>query len=205
MTAKAQGEYHSYTENDVQRFLREGEGMTVEFKVGAPEPNVLARLIGGFANTSGGVILLGIEDRGEIVGCDIARANRNYRAALELLSTIPDTEFHDVRIANKAIALIEVAKSDGPVLVNGGAYVRVGSQTQVMTSAEMLLLFERAKRPSHTLESLAEGITQQTQIIEKLRQELLESGSFKNRIKEWLISGVIGAVLGWVVTKILGA
>ena len=204
MVVTAPKDSRSYTEDDIRQFLLQGEGTTVEFKVGVPEPNLLARLIGSFANSSGGVILLGVDERGEIIGSDAARANRIYRAALERLTPVPETKFHDVKITNKTVVLIEVAKSDGPVLVDGGAYARVGAHTQAMTAAQMFTLFNRAKSPVHTFESLAQAITQQTQIIEKLRQELLESGSFRNRIKEWLIGGVIGAILGWVVTKILG-
>lgn len=203
MVATVQRDSHSYTEDEVRRFVRQGEGTTVELKAGVPEPSLLARHIGSFANNEGGVILLGVEERGAIVGCDISRARRVYRAALERLSPIAETKFHQLEIANKTVVLVEVFKSDGPVLVDGGAYVRIGAHTEAMTADDMLTFFKRTKPPVHTLESLALAITQQTQIIEKLRQELFESGRLKNRLKEWLISGVIGAVLGWVVTKIL--
>jgi predicted HTH transcriptional regulator len=203
--ATAQGDFRSYTEDDVQRFLRQGEGATVELKTNIPEPRVIARHIAGFANSTGGVILLGVDERGEIVGCDVASANRLYQAALKRLNPVPETKFHDVKIAsNKAVALIEVAKSDGPVLFDGGAYARQGAQTRIMTATDMLALYDRTKPPVHTFENLAQAITQQTQIIEKLREELSAAGRFTNRMKEWLISGVTGAVLGWIVTKIFG-
>jgi predicted HTH transcriptional regulator len=62
----------SYTEDDIRQFLLQGEGTMVEFKVGVPEPNLLARLIGSFANSSRGVILLGVDERGEIIGSEAA-------------------------------------------------------------------------------------------------------------------------------------
>jgi hypothetical protein len=45
-----------------------GEGKCTEFKRGLPSGDKLARTLAAFANTRGGLLLIGVGDRGEIVG-----------------------------------------------------------------------------------------------------------------------------------------
>ena len=48
---------HKPSEEDVRRFLRQGEGSTVEFKTQLPDPALMARLIAAFANVNMGDVL----------------------------------------------------------------------------------------------------------------------------------------------------
>ena len=52
----------------VLEIAREGEGREVEFKRGLPGPAKTARTLVAFANTRGGVLLVGVTDRGEPYG-----------------------------------------------------------------------------------------------------------------------------------------
>lgn len=53
---------------DLARTIAEGEGKRLEFKRGLPGDAKLARTLCAFANTRGGLLLIGVGDRGELVG-----------------------------------------------------------------------------------------------------------------------------------------
>jgi predicted HTH transcriptional regulator len=52
----------------IQRLVREGEGLKLEFKRKAAFPDKVAREIIAFANTEGGALLIGVDDDGSVPG-----------------------------------------------------------------------------------------------------------------------------------------
>jgi predicted HTH transcriptional regulator len=69
----------------LMEWIKEGEHETQDFKLAVKQPDKIAKNIVAFANTSGGTILVGISDFGEIVGVDpeqeiyiINKAAREY-------------------------------------------------------------------------------------------------------------------------------
>ena len=57
------------TASDIQKIIAQGEGLSVEFKKAKGKvPSSLYETVVSFANTNGGVVLLGVEDDGEISG-----------------------------------------------------------------------------------------------------------------------------------------
>lgn len=54
--------------SELRRLVRQGEGTQLEFKRKAKFPDKIAREIVAFANSSGGILLLGVEDDGSIYG-----------------------------------------------------------------------------------------------------------------------------------------
>ena len=61
-----------------------GEDTTIEFKRELPHKNSLADEIAAFANARGGVILIGIDDNGEIVGINRQTLDRAEKAVVEI-------------------------------------------------------------------------------------------------------------------------
>ena len=55
-------------ESDVLEALAKGEGRTIEFKRGLSREAKIARTLCAFANTRGGLLLVGVTDRGRIEG-----------------------------------------------------------------------------------------------------------------------------------------
>jgi nucleoside 2-deoxyribosyltransferase len=52
----------------VQLLVTGGENVSVEFKRRAPHDEDLARVLAAFANTKGGILIIGVDDRGEFAG-----------------------------------------------------------------------------------------------------------------------------------------
>lgn len=58
----------SFELRDLKRLVREGEGSQLEFKLKTTHPDKIMREVVAFANTSGGKLLLGVTDEGELSG-----------------------------------------------------------------------------------------------------------------------------------------
>lgn len=56
--------------DELQRLILHGENDTVDFKQRVTQPEKIARTLVSFANTRGGVILIGVKDNGTISGID---------------------------------------------------------------------------------------------------------------------------------------
>jgi predicted HTH transcriptional regulator len=52
----------------LRRLIQQGESQTVEFKSRIPTPETIARSLVAFANSNGGILLLGVGDDGRIFG-----------------------------------------------------------------------------------------------------------------------------------------
>jgi predicted HTH transcriptional regulator len=56
--------------DDLQRMIWQGENDQLDFKQRVTQPDKIARTLVSFANTRGGVILIGVKDNGNLVGID---------------------------------------------------------------------------------------------------------------------------------------
>jgi len=61
------------TTKQLQSLIKQGEGQDIEFKSSLQLRQEIGETISAFANTFGGVILIGVSDEGKIVGVDIGR------------------------------------------------------------------------------------------------------------------------------------
>jgi predicted HTH transcriptional regulator len=57
-----------FTPDEIARIVAEGEGRQIELKEGVAADGRIARTLCAFANTRGGVLLVGVSDRGRILG-----------------------------------------------------------------------------------------------------------------------------------------
>jgi hypothetical protein len=129
---------------DVKKLIQDGEGLKVEFKSAATISDEnqmeIIKNIAAFANTSGGVILVGVRDDGSLCGVDDElarfteadprdgfkrRINSKVKNCIEasLVSVQYETKFVDCE--GRKIAAIFVRESLGPV------YVRVKERSEV--------------------------------------------------------------------------
>ncbi len=74
--------FHSRTELIEKIML--GEDATIEFKREMPHRNSLADEIAAFANTQGGMILIGVDDSSEIVGLELQKMDSVEKTIVEI-------------------------------------------------------------------------------------------------------------------------
>jgi ATP-dependent DNA helicase RecG len=100
----------------------------VERKRGA-SVNVIQRAIVAFSNSDGGVILIGVEDRGEIIGRAGGGATATVHEAAQAVHDPGRYWIHELQVDGKVITIVSVERrsqgfaqtADGRVLVRRGA------------------------------------------------------------------------------------
>ena len=120
---------------DLTNILRQAEGKTLEFKRDLSSPNPFLRSVVAFANTAGGTILIGVEDRtGYVRGVTdpLALEERVTNLIADAISPqlLPDIEL--LRYRDSHVLAVRVYPSPNRPHYLGaepatGAYVRVGS------------------------------------------------------------------------------
>ena len=138
------------TDKDIKSIAASGEGYNAEFKVSAPA-NVrkLTEEICAFANASGGVLLIGVDDNNVIQGAAIDNAKRSaIHNSIGEISPAINCEVYAVDVDGNEIWVIEVPSgTQKPYVLSGAIYVRNGPNSQKVTTVEeMRDFFQQADR-----------------------------------------------------------
>lgn len=118
--------------------VRNGESEAVEFKSNFDKEAVETAV--AFANTNGGIILVGVSDEGKIVGTSVGRESLsvwvNQISQVTEPAIIPDAEVKVVE--GKTVVLIRVHEFPiKPVSVKGRCYRRVGNSNRLLSPREI--------------------------------------------------------------------
>jgi len=126
--------------------LEAGEGLKVEFKRKVSTPEKIAKEMIAFANTSGGIILFGIDDDRSIVGVESEKGEMEFIEQAATWHCSPPIE-HEVRIFSHRgldILCVEIPESTcKPHFLVGvddseqKSYVRIGEKS-MQASREMI-------------------------------------------------------------------
>ncbi len=191
----------------IEALLIGGETQKVEFKAILRDHFILANLIGGFANSDGGNILIGIREPMEVIGCEKKLVTKLYERASAILKPRANSTLTFYNFDHKEIAIIEVSKSNNLVFSAGGVYRRTGESTMLMSVGEIknkISVSIGQINSENNIESISKAIGNQSKIISELQSEIKESGNWKNKSKDYLIGGIIGAILGLLATILSG-
>lgn len=128
---------------EVAEWIAAGEGRRVEFKRGLPRPERTARVLAAFGNTNGGVLLVGVTDRGEVQGVGRPAEVLERLASIASTSVVPALEvaLADVEVGGRTLVVASVPLSpDRPHAVtkrdgSQEVVVRVGSSNRVADGA----------------------------------------------------------------------
>ncbi|GFP35898.1 ATP-dependent DNA helicase RecG, partial [Candidatus Hakubella thermalkaliphila] len=125
-------------QEELKKLMDSGESETVEFKTSFDKEVV--ETSGAFANTKGGVLLIGASDRGEIKGIRIGKETLKDWANQISQSTeprvIPEIELGEVD--GKSLVIIRIKEFPiKPVAVRGRYFRRVGNSNRIMGMQEI--------------------------------------------------------------------
>ncbi len=129
---------------EILDIIEAGEGYNAEFKVGVPSKvRELTSEVCAFANSAGGVLLIGVSDRNEIIGAKLDNAVRSsIQDSLLGISPHLHCSLDVVKIDGKDIGVIQVPSgSQKPYVFSGVIYVRIGANTQKLVTAEQMREF----------------------------------------------------------------
>lgn len=139
-------------DDDIRRQLRLGEDSRWEFKRTGftgqrptnPRRDDLADEIGAFANSRGGILLLGVADDGTIQGMSreqlVMLDNLLVEVSTDVLEPPVRVDVHHREIDGKAFLLVVVPRGQALHERGGKAFIRVGATKRRLQKAESLRL-----------------------------------------------------------------
>ena len=123
-----------------------GEDSTIEFKRELPHRHGFADEIAAFANARGGVILIGVDDHGEIVGIDSQTLSQTEKSVVEICqdSIKPQVSImtEKLRVDDKNLLKVEVLHSLYVHKSPNGYFKRQGSIKREMPPGELARLMQ---------------------------------------------------------------
>lgn len=135
---------------EIKSIIAAGEGYNAEFKVSVPSKiKEITEEICAFANASGGVVLIGVDDANTIKGIIIDNAKRSaIQNSINEISPVIKCDFNIVEIDGIDIAVIEVPSGQNkPYVLSGAIYMRQGPNSQKLTTVEeMRDFFQQADK-----------------------------------------------------------
>ncbi len=124
---------------EIKSIIASGEGYNAEFKVSIPSKiKEITEEVCAFANASGGVVLIGVDDANSIKGITIDNVKRSaIQNSINEISPVLKCDFNIVEVDGKDIAVIEVPSGQNkPYVLSGAIYVRQGPNSQKLTTVE---------------------------------------------------------------------
>ena len=122
---------------DLKNLVATGESSFLEFKHKVASPEKIAREIAAFANATGGTILIGVADNGELIGTESYMEEEFWlNQAIDLCIPKVEIRMELLNIGNKDIIIIEVPEAETkPVYVKGNkgrkVFIRQGDECQL--------------------------------------------------------------------------
>lgn len=170
----------------VNSIILQPESEVLEYKAVLPPSKSIAQIICSFANTNGGLLILGVS---EIGGLKVSGLSEDFRAtsithkAIDFLSPKPIIDYGYVEYHNKKLFAIKVEKSVSLISVDGNIYVRQNVKTIQLNPAVNTFIaggYERISLLNGSLELLKNNPTDsKSKIIEHYQSILKMIDSLK--------------------------
>jgi len=125
-------------QNEIIKLIEKGESENTEFKENFDKETIETAT--AFANTKGGIILIGFADKGKIKGVQIGQETIKDWANQISQSTEPRIipEIEQNNIEGKSVVIIRIKEFPiKPVSVKGKCFRRVGNSNHIMTPQEI--------------------------------------------------------------------
>ncbi len=124
---------------NIKEIILKGESETVEFKKSLSEWKEIIETVAAFSNTKGGVILVGIDDNGKVIGVEIGKGTIEELTNRILTNTEPKIypEIVTMTVDDKEIIMVNIEKFPYDVVFAfGKPFKRVGKSTVRMSKDE---------------------------------------------------------------------
>ncbi|MGX7025353.1 ATP-binding protein [Vagococcus hydrophili] len=143
--------------SNIKEFISGKEGRFFDRKSAKIAPKDIIRHIIGFANASGGKLVIGIEDNGEVTGFNYQQANSVEAFRESIYANVRPTpifEFFEIPVVNgneknDIVLVIDIEVSVDKVIFNSReeCYLRMGDNTKKLTHQQITQLeYDRGQR-----------------------------------------------------------
>ena len=190
--------------DELNILIAQGESPSFELKAGVPRPDMIARILGSFANTEGGTIAFGIQEPRRIVGIDPSKVRKALDSACQMLAPSQEVEIEEIALEGKPIVVAHLRRSSSLVAAGGAYYTRRGNATQAITAQEIRAHLAEVAPEADLTKELAEAVAKQTATIETLAKDFAKANSMGRKIGIGAIGAVIGAILKAAIAALMG-
>ncbi len=101
-------------DKSIIQLIKEGEGLTIEFKRTVDSPFKIAKTIVSFANTSGGNLLIGVADHGAIMGVqsELRELQKLEKALVKLIEPELVVQIKSENLDGKKVLRVTINESE---------------------------------------------------------------------------------------------
>ena len=169
-----------------------GEDSTIEFKRELPERKRFADEMVAFANTNSGVILIGVDDDGTIVGIDSQEMGRLEETVFQIgwNSIVPEVPIitKKWRIDDKNLLKIDVFRSQYVHRSPNGYFIRHGSSKRKMSTEQVRrLLQNRSQAHIIPFDERPVPNTHKDTLKQALYQQFITEGAGEHETEDLLL------------------
>ena len=126
----------------LNEIIKSGESQDIEFKQSLHSSQDISKLMCGFANTFGGVLVVGVNSKSEVVGLkkDLDFMQQRISSAAQAVSPplMPSVELHEIKGKKVIVAVVQKAIDGAFHTFQGVLYARVGSTLKKMEGTQIL-------------------------------------------------------------------
>ncbi len=147
---------------DAKALVSKGESETLEFKESLALKDEIGEGVSALSNSGGGIILVGVDNRQEIVG--VQTGKKTLEDLANYIKTNTDNHVFPkiscVDLEGKEVIVIEVKESrEKPVFFKGKAYIRVGKSRHQLSASEIRSLAKESGERDYWDEHICEEAT----------------------------------------------
>ncbi|MEZ4774226.1 MAG: ATP-binding protein [Bacteroidia bacterium] len=184
--------------SELRKLVSKGEGLNLEFKRKAAFPEKLAREMVAFANTSGGMLMVGVDDDKSIPGCKFPDEEVFAIESFVTKACRPKLNFRLERVplsARRVVLVyhVPVSRRKPHFLFHEGnkqAFVR-SNDMSILASQEMVKLLRTEKKKSGVSIRIGEREKLLLQHLEQTRQITLFEAQKLLKINRQQVSGLL--------------